>query len=118
MMKHMQKVLEEELSAEPEEPEAPRSLQGPPTINGSLLEARIQHLRESVCSRLGSDVFHGLYESLKEARRQQQDGGDGVTEALTHLEDKPEDGLQVDQLLFYEEELQRVRRLQDDSPPV
>ncbi|KAM8733977.1 serine/threonine-protein kinase Nek11 [Acanthopagrus schlegelii] len=117
MMKHMQKVLEEELS-EPAEPEAPRSLQGPPMINSSLLHTRIQHLRESVCSRLGSDVFHRLYESLKEARQQRQDGDGAVTEALTHLEDTPEDGLQVDQLLFYEEELQRVRRLQDDRPSV
>ena len=72
----------------------------------------------SVCSRLGPDVFHRLYQSLKEARQQRQDGADGVTEALTHLEDTPEDGLQVDQLLFYEEELQRVRRLQDDRPSV
>ncbi|XP_044062804.1 serine/threonine-protein kinase Nek11 isoform X3 [Siniperca chuatsi] len=46
MMKHMQKVLEEELSGDPAEPEAPQSPQGPPTINSSLLETRIRHLRE------------------------------------------------------------------------
>ncbi|XP_070768054.1 serine/threonine-protein kinase Nek11 [Enoplosus armatus] len=114
MMKHMQKVLEEELSGDPAEPEAPQSPQGPPTINSSLLETRIQHLRESVCSRLGSDVFQRLYEDLKEARRRD----DGVTKTLKHLEDKPDDGFQVDQLLFYEEELQRVRQLQEDRPPV
>lgn len=67
----------------------------------------------SVCSRLGSDVFQKLYENLREARRQRRDGDDGVMEA--HLEDQPDDSFQVDQLLFYEEELQRVRQLQGDS---
>uniref|UniRef100_UPI0037E94F9A LOW QUALITY PROTEIN: serine/threonine-protein kinase Nek11 n=1 Tax=Semicossyphus pulcher TaxID=241346 RepID=UPI0037E94F9A len=110
MMQHMQRVLEEELSADPAEPEAPRSPQGPLMINGSLLQTRIQHLRESVCSRLGSDVFWKLYENLKEARQR----GNSITDDPTHLEDKRDDGFQVDQLLFYEEELQRVRRLQDD----
>ncbi|XP_041798752.1 serine/threonine-protein kinase Nek11 isoform X2 [Chelmon rostratus] len=112
MMKHMQEVLEEDLSGEPAEPEAPRSIRGPPVINGGLLETRIQHLRESVCSRLGSDVFQKLYENLKEARRRRPEGDDAVAEALRRLEDKPDDGFQVDQLLFYEDELQRVRQLQ------
>ncbi|XP_070692000.1 serine/threonine-protein kinase Nek11 [Pempheris klunzingeri] len=111
MMKHMQKVLDEDLSdtGDPAEPEAPQSPRGPPTINSSLLETRIQLLRESVCRHLGVDAFQRLYEDLKEARRQRRDGDDGVVEALGHLEDKPGDGLQVDQLLFYEEELQRAR---------
>ncbi|XP_049902299.1 serine/threonine-protein kinase Nek11 isoform X1 [Epinephelus moara] len=114
MMKHMQEVLEEELSGDPAEPEAPQSPQGPPMINSSLLETRIKHLRESIQSRLGSDVFQKLYEKLKEVRQRDS----GVPEALSHLEDKPDDGFQVDQLLFYEEELQRVRQLQEDRPPV
>ncbi|KAM9353581.1 serine/threonine-protein kinase Nek11 [Symphorus nematophorus] len=117
MMKHMQKVLEEELSAE--KPEGPQSLHGALMINSSLLETRIQHLRESVCRRLGPDVFQKLYEDLKEARQQRRlDGDDGVTETLRHLEDKPDDCVQVDQLLFYEEKLQRMRQLQEDTPPV
>ncbi|XP_051255307.1 serine/threonine-protein kinase Nek11 [Dicentrarchus labrax] len=119
MMKHMQKVLEEDLSGDPAEPEVPLSPRGPPTINGSLLETRIQHLRESVRSRLGSDVFQKLYENLKEARwRWRHDGDDSVTESLRHLEEQPDAGFQVDQLLFYEEELQRVRHLQEGRPPV
>ncbi|XP_045899755.1 serine/threonine-protein kinase Nek11 isoform X2 [Micropterus dolomieu] len=121
MMKHMQKVLEEELSGDPAEPEAPQSPQGPLMINSSLLETRIQHLRESICSRLGSDIFQKLYEDLKEARRrrQRQDDDESVTEALKHLQDQPDDGFQVDQLLFYEEELQRARQQQqEERPPV
>ncbi|XP_037639504.1 serine/threonine-protein kinase Nek11 isoform X2 [Sebastes umbrosus] len=50
MMKHMQKVLEEELSGDPAEPEDIQSPPGPPMINSSLLETRIQHLREDVNS--------------------------------------------------------------------
>ncbi|XP_026227334.1 serine/threonine-protein kinase Nek11 isoform X2 [Anabas testudineus] len=153
MMKHMQKVLEEELSefivpqhnpdvlpgsfnrpshirqlcvktsqqnfpGDPAEPEAPQSPQGPSTINSSLLETRIQNLRESICLHLGSDDFQQVYESLKEAR-QVRDAEHAVTEeALRHPQDKPDVGFQVDQLLFYEEELQRVRQLQEDRPPV
>ncbi|XP_040900701.1 serine/threonine-protein kinase Nek11 isoform X2 [Toxotes jaculatrix] len=113
MMKHMQKVLEGDLSGEPVEPEAPQSPQGPPLINGSLLETRIQHMRESICRRLGSDVFQKLYEDLKEAR---QLCGGVPEEDLTRVEE-PDVGFQVDQLLFYEEELQRVRQLRD-RPPV
>ncbi|XP_023252301.1 serine/threonine-protein kinase Nek11-like [Seriola lalandi dorsalis] len=126
MMKHMQKVLEEELSGDPVEREAPQTSQGPrspqapqgpPMINSSLLETRIQHLRESACRRLGSDVFQQLYENLKEARRRREvEDEDGVTEDAP--EDEPDVGFQVDQLLFLEGELQRVRRLQEDTPPV
>ncbi|KAM7421679.1 hypothetical protein PAMA_015702 [Pampus argenteus] len=116
MMKHMQKVLEEELSGDLVEPEAPQSLQGAPTINSSLLETRIHHLRESLCQRLGPEVFQKLYENLKEARSL-QDREDKEEDNITEV-DESEDGFQVDQLLFYEEELQRVRQLQEDRPPV
>uniref|UniRef100_A0A3Q3IK11 Uncharacterized protein n=2 Tax=Monopterus albus TaxID=43700 RepID=A0A3Q3IK11_MONAL len=55
---------------------------------------------------LGPDVFQKLYENLKEAR-QQQDAEDGIAqEALSCLEEKPDVGFQMHQLLFYEEELQ------------
>uniref|UniRef100_A0A3Q1BJF8 Uncharacterized protein n=1 Tax=Amphiprion ocellaris TaxID=80972 RepID=A0A3Q1BJF8_AMPOC len=53
--------------------------------------------------RLGSEVFQKLYENLKEARRQRRDAG-GEDEAV-NLQDQPDEGFQVDQLLFYEEEL-------------
>ncbi|KAM7382807.1 hypothetical protein PAMP_002514 [Pampus punctatissimus] len=121
MMKHMQKVLEEELSGDLVEPEAPQSPQGAPTINSRLLETRIHHLRESVCQRLGPEVFQKLYENLKEARRLQkrEDKEEyDVTEVASCPVDESEDGFQVDQLLFYEEELQRVRQLQEDRPSV
>ncbi|XP_028435618.1 serine/threonine-protein kinase Nek11 [Perca flavescens] len=110
LMKHMQKVLEEELSGDPEEPEAPRGPRGPSVINSSLLQTRIQHLRESVCSRVGSDVFQKLYEDAKEARR--RGGGAG---AVRRPPDQPGAAVQVDQLLFYEEELQRVRQQRDTN---
>ncbi|XP_033181470.1 serine/threonine-protein kinase Nek11 [Mastacembelus armatus] len=120
MMKHMQEVLEEDLSDEsgdPAKPEAPQSPQGPPMINSSLLETRIQNLRESVCRRLGSEVFQRLYENLK-AVRQRRGAEDGAAgEAVNQAEDEHGVGLQVDQLLFYEEELQKMRQLQEDRAP-
>uniref|UniRef100_A0A3P8TUF3 non-specific serine/threonine protein kinase n=1 Tax=Amphiprion percula TaxID=161767 RepID=A0A3P8TUF3_AMPPE len=65
----------------------------------------------SISRRLGSEVFQKLYENLKEARRQRRDAG-GEDEAV-NLQDQPDDGFQVDQLLFYEEELQRLKKQQD-----
>ncbi|XP_051812878.1 serine/threonine-protein kinase Nek11 [Acanthochromis polyacanthus] len=108
MMKHMQEVLEEDLSGDPAEPEAPQSPQGPLMINRSLLQTKIQLLRESISRRLGSEVFQKLYENLKEARGQRGDA-DGEDEAVKLL-DEPNGGFQVDQLLFYEEELQRLKK--------
>ncbi|XP_054869718.1 serine/threonine-protein kinase Nek11 [Amphiprion ocellaris] len=111
MMKHMQEVLDEELSGDAAEPEAPQSPQGPLMINRSLLQTKIQLLRDSISRRLGSEVFQKLYENLKEARRQRRDAG-GEDEAV-NLQDQPDEGFQVDQLLFYEEELQRLKKQQD-----
>ncbi|XP_028984166.1 serine/threonine-protein kinase Nek11 isoform X3 [Betta splendens] len=112
MMKHMQEVLEEESSGNPAEAEAPHKPQGPPVINGGLLEARIHNLRESICGRWGSDTFQRIYEELRTARQQQQDGHAAADALNPH--NQPHVGFQVDQLLFYEEELQRVRQLQED----
>ncbi|XP_047455864.1 serine/threonine-protein kinase Nek11 [Mugil cephalus] len=109
MMKHMQKVLEEELSGDPGEPEAPPGPEGPPKINGSLLETKVLHLRESLCRRLGPEVFQKLYENLKESRL---DAG----AAALNPDHRPDDAsFQVDQLLFYEEELQRFRKETEDG---
>uniref|UniRef100_A0A3B5A6E1 Uncharacterized protein n=1 Tax=Stegastes partitus TaxID=144197 RepID=A0A3B5A6E1_9TELE len=58
----------------------------------------------------GSSVFQKLYKNLKEVRRRRRDA-DGEDEA-PNPQDGPNDGFQVDQLLFYEEELQRLK--QDD----
>ncbi|XP_053183691.1 serine/threonine-protein kinase Nek11 [Scomber japonicus] len=117
MMKHMQKVLEGDLSGDPEEPETPKNQHGPPIINCSLLETRVHRLRQSVCQRLGSEAFKELYENLKESRRLQKEEGerDVGGRGGEGLVDEQEVGLQVDQLLFYEEELQRVRQLQVDT---
>ncbi|XP_067366164.1 serine/threonine-protein kinase Nek11 isoform X1 [Channa argus] len=116
MMKHMQKVLEEEQSEDPAEPEAPQSPQGPLMINGSLLVTRIQNLKESICRQLGSDVFQKLYDKLKEAKKQHDHERCDAERALNAPEEDA--GFRVDQLLFYEEELERVRQLQEDRPPV
>lgn len=81
----------------------------------------LTHIRppcRSISRRLGSDVFQKLYENLKEAR-QRRDTERGVTEeALNCPEDEAAVGFQVDQLLFYEEELQRRRQLQGDRASV
>ncbi|XP_022617273.1 serine/threonine-protein kinase Nek11-like [Seriola dumerili] len=109
--------VEPEAPQTPQGPRSPQTPQGPQMINSSLLETRIQHLRESACRRLGSDVFQQLYENLKEARRRREvEDEDSVTEDAP--EDEPDVGFQVDQLLFLEGELQRVRRLQEYTPPV
>ncbi|KAG7232886.1 hypothetical protein INR49_007950 [Caranx melampygus] len=76
----------------------------------------------SLRRRLGSDVFQQLYENLKEAgRRRQRQGLGGEEEegeeekALRRLGDEGDVCVQVDQLLFCEEELKKLRRQRDDD---
>uniref|UniRef100_A0A8C7J7H9 Uncharacterized protein n=1 Tax=Oncorhynchus kisutch TaxID=8019 RepID=A0A8C7J7H9_ONCKI len=55
--------------------------------------------------RLGLTVFQRVYNYLKGARERQEDEG-SIRQALSSLVERPSDGFEVDQLLYYEEQLQ------------
>ncbi|KAL0985311.1 hypothetical protein UPYG_G00155330 [Umbra pygmaea] len=112
MMRHMEQVLEGELSvAEAVPGEGQRGPMEVALINSTMTETRIQRMRESVSHRLGTVVFQRVYDYLKGARKQQEDDG-SIRKALHCMVERPSDAFEVDQLLYYEECLQGSRESQ------
>ncbi|XP_052356834.1 serine/threonine-protein kinase Nek11-like [Oncorhynchus keta] len=100
MMRHMEQVLEGELSVAEAVPEEGQWVpMGPPVINSTMAETRIQRMTESVSRRLGLTVFQRVYNYLKGARERQEDEG-SIRQALSSLVERPSDGFEVDQLLY------------------
>ncbi|XP_024000213.1 serine/threonine-protein kinase Nek11-like [Salvelinus sp. IW2-2015] len=61
---------------------------GPPVINSTMAETRIQRMTESVSRRLGLTVFQRVYNYLKGARERQEDEG-SIRQALSSLVERP-----------------------------
>ncbi|XP_043116937.1 serine/threonine-protein kinase Nek11-like [Puntigrus tetrazona] len=59
-------------------------------------------MRETVCQKLGEEVFLKVYDCLKQAR-QKQESEENIRQALIQLVERPDDCFEVDQLLYYEE---------------
>ncbi|XP_067094331.1 serine/threonine-protein kinase Nek11 [Osmerus mordax] len=107
MIMHMEKVLQGEVSAYGAAG-GQCSPQGSSFVNSSMVHGRIQRMRESVSRRLGPGVFQRVYEYLKEARARHE-GDASIREALASMVETPSDCFEVDQLLYYEEQLQEAR---------
>ncbi|XP_062394493.1 serine/threonine-protein kinase Nek11-like [Sardina pilchardus] len=104
MVWHMENVLD----SEPTGAGAEESPRGPAHINTTMARSRIQRMREAVTQKLGEDVFQRVYNYLREARRRRQSELD-VREALSRMVERPSDCFEVDQLLYYEEQLQEAQ---------
>ncbi|RXN32322.1 serine threonine- kinase Nek11 [Labeo rohita] len=103
MIRHMENVLDgDSVGAEAEEQKPQLGSLGVGSINTSMAEGRIQRMRESVCRKLGEEVFLKVYEYLKQAR-QRQESEENIRQALIQLVERPSDCFEVDQLLYYEE---------------
>uniref|UniRef100_A0A4W4F9M0 NIMA-related kinase 11 n=2 Tax=Electrophorus TaxID=8004 RepID=A0A4W4F9M0_ELEEL len=62
------------------------------------------------CQRLGEQLFQRVYEYLKEAR-QRHESEDSIIAALGRLVERPADCFEVDQLLYYEEQLEAAQAI-------
>uniref|UniRef100_A0A8C1MS75 non-specific serine/threonine protein kinase n=1 Tax=Cyprinus carpio TaxID=7962 RepID=A0A8C1MS75_CYPCA len=103
MIRHMENVLDGDLvGAEAEEQKSQLGYLGASSINTSMAEGRIQRMKESVCRKLGEEVFLKVYDYLKQAR-QRQESEESIRQALIQLVERPGDCFEVDQLLYYEE---------------
>ncbi|NXN92987.1 NEK11 kinase, partial [Rhinopomastus cyanomelas] len=83
---------------------SPEAAQGLRALNSTMAETRLKHIRESAIGKLGEEVFEAVYSSLKQARQQ------GATEEeirsrLEKLVCRASDCFEVDQLLYFEEQL-------------
>ncbi|XP_008934516.1 PREDICTED: serine/threonine-protein kinase Nek11 [Merops nubicus] len=83
-------------------PGAPPGLRA---LNSTMAEAKLKHMRESAVGKLGVEVFEAVYSSLKQAR-QQDASEEEIRTRLEKLVSRASDCFEVDQLLYFEEQLQ------------
>ncbi|XP_072139417.1 serine/threonine-protein kinase Nek11 isoform X1 [Mobula birostris] len=79
--------------------------QGPTAINCTMAQAKMRRMREAAIQKLEADLFQRIYDYLKKARRENTREAE-VMENLERLGAKPSDCFEVDQLLYFEEQLQ------------
>ncbi|NXB72814.1 NEK11 kinase, partial [Donacobius atricapilla] len=82
-------------------PEVP---QGFRALNSTMAETKLKHMRESAIGKLGVEVFEAVYSCLKQAR-QQNAGEEEIRSCLEKLVSRASDCFEVDQLLYFEEQL-------------
>ncbi|XP_074756739.1 serine/threonine-protein kinase Nek11 isoform X1 [Athene noctua] len=84
---------------------SPRAPQGFRALNSTMAETKLKHMRESAIGKLGLEVFEAVYGYLKQAR-QQNASEEEIRRRLEKLVSRASDCFEVDQLLYFEEQLQ------------
>ncbi|XP_075601784.1 serine/threonine-protein kinase Nek11 isoform X2 [Balearica regulorum gibbericeps] len=79
--------------------------QGFRALNSTMAETKLKHMRESAIGKLGAEVFEAVYSYLKQAR-QQNASEEEIRRRLEKLVSRASDCFEVDQLLYFEEQLQ------------
>ncbi|XP_078391949.1 serine/threonine-protein kinase Nek11 [Cetorhinus maximus] len=74
-------------------------------LNSTMAKTKMNRMREAAIQKLEADVFQRVYDYLKMARRQNVKEAE-VKGHLEKLGAKPSDCFEVDQLLYFEEQLQ------------
>ncbi|XP_034517901.1 serine/threonine-protein kinase Nek11 isoform X2 [Ailuropoda melanoleuca] len=83
---------------------APDMSPGPTMFNSTVAKTKMKHMRESATQKLGAEVFEKVYNYLKRARRQKA-GEAEIRAALEKVVPRASDCFEVDQLLYFEEQL-------------
>ncbi|XP_064272079.1 serine/threonine-protein kinase Nek11 isoform X5 [Passer domesticus] len=79
--------------------------QGLRALNSTMAETRLKRMRESAIGKLGVEAFEAVYSCLKQARRQNA-SEEEIRSSLEKLVSRASDCFEVDQLLYFEEQLQ------------
>ncbi|XP_078275894.1 serine/threonine-protein kinase Nek11 [Rhinoraja longicauda] len=87
----------------------PAAYRGPTAINCVMVQAKMNRMRAAAIEKLEADVFQRVYDYLKAARRENTKEAE-VMENLERLGAKPSNCFEVDQLLYFEEQLQASHR--------
>ncbi|XP_027515208.1 serine/threonine-protein kinase Nek11 isoform X3 [Corapipo altera] len=74
-------------------------------LNSTMAETKLKRMRESAIGKLGVDVFEAVYSYLRQAR-QQNASEEEIRRCLEKLVARASDCFEVDQLLYFEEQLQ------------
>uniref|UniRef100_A0A8I3QQC8 Serine/threonine-protein kinase Nek11 n=1 Tax=Canis lupus familiaris TaxID=9615 RepID=A0A8I3QQC8_CANLF len=83
---------------------APDMSPGPATFNSTGARTKMKHMKESAMQKLGAEVFEKVYNYLKRARRQKASEAE-IRAALETVVPHASDCFEVDQLLYFEEQL-------------
>ncbi|XP_070322878.1 serine/threonine-protein kinase Nek11 isoform X12 [Odocoileus virginianus] len=83
---------------------APDTPSEPAIFNSVMARTRMKHMRESAVQKLGAEVFEEVYSYLKRARQQGASEAE-VWAALERVVPRVSDCFEVDQLLYFEEQL-------------
>ncbi|XP_075349400.1 serine/threonine-protein kinase Nek11 isoform X3 [Mycteria americana] len=84
---------------------SPAAPQGFRALNSTMAETKLKRMRESAIGKLGAEVFEAVYSYLKQAR-QQNASEEEIRRRLEKLVSRASDCFEVDQLLYFEEQLQ------------
>ncbi|XP_050171516.1 serine/threonine-protein kinase Nek11 isoform X2 [Myiozetetes cayanensis] len=84
---------------------SPGTPQGFRALNSTMAETKLKRMRESAIGKLGVDVFEAVYSYLRQAR-QQNASEEEIRRCLEKLVSRASDCFEVDQLLYFEEQLQ------------
>ncbi|XP_053814651.1 serine/threonine-protein kinase Nek11 isoform X2 [Vidua chalybeata] len=79
--------------------------QGFRDLNNTMAETKLKRMRESAIGKLGVEVFEAVYSCLKQVR-QQNASEEEIRSCLEKLVSRASDCFEVDQLLYFEEQLQ------------
>uniref|UniRef100_A0A8C5YJU1 Serine/threonine-protein kinase Nek11 n=1 Tax=Microcebus murinus TaxID=30608 RepID=A0A8C5YJU1_MICMU len=77
---------------------------GPTVLNSVMAGTKMKHMRESAIQKLGTEVFEEVYNYLKRARHQKASEAE-IRECLEKVVPRASDCFEVDQLLYFEEQL-------------
>ncbi|XP_042745039.1 serine/threonine-protein kinase Nek11 isoform X2 [Lagopus leucura] len=106
MVKHLESILNNSsLGSATVTSMAPGVPQGFRALNNTMAETKLNRMRESAIQKLGGEVFEKVYTYLKQAR-QQKASEEEITRHLEKLVPRASDCFEVDQLLYFEEQLQ------------
>ncbi|KGL88799.1 Serine/threonine-protein kinase Nek11, partial [Charadrius vociferus] len=83
---------------------SPGAPQGFRALNSIMAETKLKRMRESAIGKLGVEVFEAVYSYLKQAR-QQNASEEEIRRRLEKLVPRASDCFEVDQLLYFEEQL-------------
>ncbi|NXG93811.1 NEK11 kinase, partial [Stercorarius parasiticus] len=83
---------------------SPGAPQGFRALNSAMTETKLKRMRESAIGKLGAEVFEAVYSYLKQAR-QQNASEEEIRRHLEKLVARASDCFEVDQLLYFEEQL-------------
>ncbi|NXA93306.1 NEK11 kinase, partial [Melanocharis versteri] len=78
--------------------------QGFRALNSTMAETKLKRMRESAIGKLGVEAFEAMYSCLKQAR-QQNASEEEIRRGLEKLVSRASDCFEVDQLLYFEEQL-------------